>query len=101
MKMIEAKKEIEEKLFVGAPLSLDAMMCALVAINSYIEQRGEQSSITFEINIPDDAQESIHTKAFEKLSEELQKGLDSGEREGWINADDIKKHLGLDEGDFL
>ena len=34
MRMVDAKKEIENKLFVGAPLSFDAMMCALAALTS-------------------------------------------------------------------
>jgi hypothetical protein len=93
MKMTDAKKEIEDKLFAGAPLSLDTMMCALVAINAFIEQRGETSSLTLEINIPDEA----HQDATQKLNEELQKGFASGEKEGWLTMDDVKRHLGLDE----
>lgn len=93
MRMIDAKKEIEDKLFLGVPLSLDAMMCALVAMNAYIEQRSETSSITLEIKIPDEA----HDAAVDKLNEELQKGFNSAEKEGWLTMDDVKRHLGLDE----
>lgn len=100
MRMTDAKKEIENKMFVGAPLSLDTMMCALVAINAYLEQSGENSSLTLEINIPDEEQEIVKKKAVEKLNEELQKGFESGEKEGWIDAEDVRKHLGLN-GDEL
>jgi hypothetical protein len=91
--MIDAKKEIENKLFIGAPLSFDTMMCALVAINAYIEQNSTTSSVTLEIKIPDEA----HDAAVRKLNEELQKGVDSGERDGWIYAEDVRRHLGLSE----
>lgn len=96
MRMIDAKREIEDKLFQGAPLSLDAMMCALVAMNAYIEQRGEASSITLEVNVLDEVEKA----AKKKLDEELQKGFESGEKEGWLTMDDVKRHLGLDEGDL-
>ena len=96
MKMIEAKKEIENKLFVGAPLSLDAMICALTAINEYIDNHGSDSSVILDVNVD----EEIEQTAKNKLNEELQKGLDSGEKDGWISMDDVKRHLGLNEGDF-
>jgi hypothetical protein len=94
--MIDAKKEIEDKLFQGAPLSLDAMMCALAAINIYIEDHGEDSNL--EVNI--DVDGVVKEKAVEKLHEELQKGLESGEKEGWFSMDDVKRYLGLDGDDF-
>ena len=93
MRMIEAKKEIEEKLFVGAPLSLDAMMCALAAMQEYIDNHGSNSAVSLDIRVEEDVKQA----ATKKLNDELQKGFDSGEQEGWISADDIRRHLGLDE----
>ena len=93
MKMVDAKKEIESKLFVGTPLSLDAMICALTAINEYINTNGPESFVTLNVNVD----EEVERTAKKKLDEELQKGLDSGEKDGWVTMDDVKRHLGLDE----
>lgn len=96
MKMIEAKKEIEDKLFQGAPLSFDAMMCALAAITSYIDAHGENSFVTLDIKVDDDP---AWKAANDMLMSELQKGFDSAEKEGWIDTDDAR-HLILDGNDF-
>ena len=93
MKMSDAKREIEEKLFVGVPLSLDAMICAMAAINEYIDNHGSESSVSLDIKV----EEEVNQAATRKLNDELQKGLDSGERDGWLSMEDVKKHLGLDE----
>jgi hypothetical protein len=70
MKMSDAKKEIEDKLFSGAPLSFDAMTCALTAIARYLEEHGD-SSIAIEISVPDtDYKDAVNT-----LVGELYKGL--------------------------
>jgi hypothetical protein len=93
MKMIDAKKEIEDKLFQGAPLSLDALMCALVAINAYVEQHGPNSSIAMEIKIPDEEYNIVQDKATEMLMSELQKGFESGEKDGWLSIEDARGAL--------
>ena len=93
MRMTDAKNEIVNKLFVGAPLSLDAMICALTAINEYIDNHGPESFVTLNVNVD----EEVEQAAKKKLDEELQKGLDSGEKDGWVTMDDVKRHLGLDE----
>jgi hypothetical protein len=93
MRMIDAKKEIEDKLFQGAPLSFDAMMCALAAINVYIEQHGGTSSIALEIGISDEA----HNAAVGKPNEEMQKELDSSGQDRWIDLDNVRLHIGFDK----
>lgn len=89
MKMIDARKEIEDKLFCGERLSFDTMLCALAAINAYIDEHGDDSGITLEINLG----EEIHRKAGDQLMEELRKGFESAEEEGWMDADDIRNIL--------
>ena len=101
MRMIDAKKEIEDKLFQGAPLSLDAMMCALVAMNAYIEQNAETSSIALEINVPDEEQELVKKKATEKLMDELQKGIDSSELGGYVSGEEVRRALCYCEEDYI
>ena len=91
--MIDAKREIEEKLFVGAPLSLDTMICALSALNEYIDNHGSDSFVGLDIKVEDD----IKNSATHKLNDELVKGMCSGEREGWLSIDDVKNHLGLND----
>jgi hypothetical protein len=97
MLMIDAKKEIEDKLFQGAPLSFDAMMCALAAITSYIDTHGESSFVTLDIKVDDD--DPAWKAANDMLMSELKKGFDSAEKQGWIDADDVR-HLILDGNDF-
>lgn len=89
MKMADAKKEIEEKMFVGAPLSLDAMICALTAINEYVNNHGSESAVSLDIKVED----NVKNAATKKLNEELQKGLESAERNGWIDAEDVRNMM--------
>lgn len=89
MKMIEAKREIEERMFIGAPLSLEAMICALLALNEYIDNHGSDSFVSLDINVD----EEIKAAASDKLMSELDKGFDSAERHGWIDADDVRNIL--------
>lgn len=89
MKMVDAKKEIEDKLFQGAPLSFDAMMCALAALNEYIDNHGPDGFVALEIKV--DADDPAWKAANEMLMSELKKGFDSAEREGWIDAEDVRR----------
>ena len=87
MKMVEAKKEIEDKLFVGAPLSFETMVCALIAINAFIEHHGETSSISLELNVPEEDQEAIRKKATDKLMCELQSGAGYNGLDGYLSSE--------------
>lgn len=42
MTMLETKKAIEDALFLGNPLSFDAMMNAYVAVQSYLVRCGNK-----------------------------------------------------------
>ena len=89
MKMTDAKREIEEKLFGGTPLSMEAMICALAAINEYVDNHGSDSFV--ELNI--DVGEEVKPAATEKLRRELDRGFESAEQCGWIDAEDIRNIL--------
>ena len=80
-------------MFQGASLSIDAMICALGAINEYIDNHGSDSFVELNINVG----EEVEKAATEKLNGELQKGFESAEEFGWIDAEDVRKHLGLSD----
>ena len=67
MRMVDAKKEIENKLFVGAPLSTDTMLAAYFAITSYIQEHGEDCDVSVDITVND----TIKSSATKKLIDEL------------------------------
>lgn len=83
MKMTEAKKEIEEKMFCGAPLSLDAMLCALAALNHYIEERGPNSFVMLDIKTEDD---ELNKHVSTMLSDMLQQAIATSEEKGKIDG---------------
>ena len=85
MKMSEAKKEIEDKLFSGSPLSLDAMTCALTALLRYIDEHGD-ADVALEISVPD----IDYKDAVNMLVDELYKGLNHTEDE-CVSEEDAAK----------
>jgi hypothetical protein len=51
MKMKTALSEIVNALSNDAPLSLNTKMCAIVAMQEYIENHGENIDLTFNIDL--------------------------------------------------
>lgn len=51
MKMKTALKEIVNVLSDNSFLSLDTKMCAIVAIQEYMENHGEDTELTFNIDL--------------------------------------------------
>ena len=37
----------------------------------------------------------MKTKAMHRLMEEVQKGFDSGEKEGWLSLEEVEARLGI------
>lgn len=87
MKMLDIKKEIEEKMFVGAPLSTDAMIAAYFAVTNYIQDHGEDCDVSLNVMVDTD----IKDKASKKLMEEL--NIPNCEMESLIDEFDARKLL--------
>lgn len=65
------------------------------AINVFLQQSLHTGGLPFLVS-PDN-QEYMKAKAAKILMAELQKGIDSGERDGWISKEDAFRILGVDE----
>lgn len=65
------------------------------AVNIFIQQSLNEDGLPF-LASPENA-EYMRAKAMRRLLDEVQKGWDSAEREGWISEEDAYKMLELDE----
>jgi hypothetical protein len=86
--MIDAKQEIIDSLFCKTPLSLETMICSLIAIEEYMNVHGDDCDATTHAHVD----MLVKTKAKEKLNYELQKGLDSIQH-GTYTIDEVDKIL--------
>lgn len=65
------------------------------AINVFLQQSLHAGGLPFLVS-PDN-REFMKAKAVKILMAELQKGIDSGERDGWISKEDAFRILGVDK----
>ena len=63
------------------------------AINIFIQQSINENGLPF-LASPENAA-FMKAKAMRRLTEEVQKGLDSAEQEGWLTLEDVEARLGL------
>lgn len=63
------------------------------AINIFIQQSINENGLPF-LASPENAA-FMKAKAMRRLAEEVQKGLDSAEQEGWLTLEDVEARLGL------
>ena len=63
------------------------------AINIFIQQSLNDNGLPFLVS-PQNA-EFIKAKAMRRLNEEVQKGWDSAEKEGWLTLDEVVTRLGV------
>lgn len=65
------------------------------AVNIFIQQSLNMEGLPFLASPENEAY--LKAKAMRRLMEEVQKGWDSAEREGWISEEDAYQQLGVDE----
>ena len=63
------------------------------AVNIFIQQSLNDNGLPFLVS-PENA-EFMKAKAMRCLLEEVQKGLDSAEKDGWLTLEDIEAQLGI------
>lgn len=63
------------------------------AVNIFIQQSINVNGLPFLVS-PENA-EYLKAKAMHRLMEEVQKGFDSGEKEGWLTLDEVEASLGI------
>lgn len=63
------------------------------AVNIFIQQSLNDNGLPFLVS-PENA-EFMKVKAMRRLLEEVQKGLDSAEKDGWLTLEDVEAQLGI------
>ena len=63
------------------------------AVNIFIQQSLNDNGLAFLVS-PENA-EFMKAKAMRRLLEEVQKGLDSAEKDGWLTLEDVEAQLGI------
>ena len=63
------------------------------AVNIFIQQSLNDNGLPFLVS-PANA-EFMKAKAMRRLLEEVQKGLDSAEKDGWLTLEDVEAQLGI------
>ena len=63
------------------------------AVNIFIQQSLNDNGLPFLVS-PENA-EFMKAKAMRRLLEEVQKGLDSSEKDGWLTLEDVEAQLGI------
>ena len=63
------------------------------AINIFIQQSLNDNGLPFLVS-PENA-EFMKAKAMRRLAEEVQKGWDSAEKDGWLTLDEVEARLGV------
>ena len=63
------------------------------AVNIFIQQSLNDNDLPFLVT-PENAQ-FMKAKAMRRLLEEVQKGLDSAEKDGWLTLEDVEAQLGI------
>lgn len=63
------------------------------AVNIFIQQSLNDNGLPF-LPSPENA-EFMKAKAMRRLMDEVQKGFDSGEKEGWLSLDEVEASLGI------
>ena len=63
------------------------------AVNIFIQQSLNDNGLPFLVS-PENA-EFMKAKAMRRLLEEVQKGLDSAEQDGWLTLEDVEAQLGI------
>ena len=63
------------------------------AINIFIQQSINADGLPFLVS-PEN-KEYMKAKALHRLMEEVQKGFESGEREGWLSLEEVEASLGI------
>ena len=63
------------------------------AVNIFIQQSINTNGLPF-LASPEN-EEYMKAKAMHRLKEEVQKGFDSGEKEGWLSLDEVEASLSI------
>ena len=63
------------------------------AVNIFIQQSINANGLPF-LASPEN-EEYMKAKAMNRFIEEVQKGFDSGEKEGWLSLDEVEASLGI------
>ena len=63
------------------------------AVNIFIQQSLNDNGLPFLVS-PENA-EFMKAKAMRRLLEEVQKGFDSAEKDGWLTLEDVEAQLGI------
>ena len=63
------------------------------AVNIFIQQSLNDNGLPFLAS--SENAEFMKAKAMRRLTEEVQKGWDSGENEGWLTLDEVEAQLGI------
>ena len=63
------------------------------AVNIFIQQSLNDNGLPFLVS-PENA-EFMKAKAMRRLLEEVQKGMDSAEKDGWLTLEDVEAQLGI------
>ena len=63
------------------------------AVNIFIQQSLNDNGLPFLVS-PENA-EFMKAKAMRRLLEDVQKGLDSAEKDGWLTLEDVEAQLGI------
>ena len=61
------------------------------AVNIFIQQSINANGLPFLAS----PEEYMKAKAMHRLMEEVQKGFDSGEKEGWLSLEEVEARLGI------
>ena len=63
------------------------------AVNIFIQQSLNDNGLPFLVSTEN--AEFMKAKAMRRLLEEVQKGLDSAEKDGWLTLEDVEAQLGI------
>ena len=84
----EVKRRVEA-VYASQGLSLTD------AVNIFIQQSLNENGLPF-LASPENA-EFMRAKAMRRLLDEVQKGWDSAEKDGWLTLDEVSAQLGLED----
>ena len=84
----EIKQQVEE-IYAQQGLSFTD------AVNIFIQQSLNMGGLPFLAS--SENEEYMKAKAMRRLMEELKKGWDSAERDGWVSEEDAYRQLGIEE----
>jgi len=84
----EIKQQVEE-IYAQQGLSFTD------AVNIFIQQSLNMGGLPFLAS--SENEEYMKAKAMRRLMAEVQKGLDSAERDGWVSEEDAYRQLGIEE----